>query len=67
MSVGRLEEALEQYRTSKKFGITRADMHIRNVRSPITHVTDSSIVTGHPQVSAKLLGRMMEEQSKEKP
>lgn len=28
---GKLEEALEQYKISKKYGVEKADMHIRNV------------------------------------
>lgn len=28
---GRLEEALEQYKHSKEYGVERASMHIRNV------------------------------------
>lgn len=30
-SGGRLEEALDQYKRSKEFGVDRAEMHIRNV------------------------------------
>ncbi|PCH44791.1 TPR-like protein [Wolfiporia cocos MD-104 SS10] len=32
---GRLEEALEQYKRSKEFGVDRAAMHIRNVSAKI--------------------------------
>ncbi|KAI0084497.1 hypothetical protein BDY19DRAFT_971462 [Irpex rosettiformis] len=34
-SCGKLEEALEQYKRSRKLGIQRADMHIRNVGAKI--------------------------------
>lgn len=30
---GRLEEALDQYKRSKEFGVDRAEMHIRNVHT----------------------------------
>ncbi|KAF9045709.1 TPR-like protein [Hymenopellis radicata] len=34
-ATGQLEEALEQYKRSKKFGVERAAMHIRNVSAKI--------------------------------
>ncbi|KAG9016700.1 hypothetical protein FRB90_002455 [Tulasnella sp. 427] len=32
---GQLEEALEQYKRSKKYGVDKADMHVRNVSAKI--------------------------------
>ncbi|KAF9258899.1 TPR-like protein [Marasmius fiardii PR-910] len=34
-ATGRLEEALEQYKRSKEFGVERAAMHVRNVSAKI--------------------------------
>lgn len=56
---GQLEEALEQYRKSKEFGVDRAAMHMRNV-SPGNH--SYPIIEPHAsQVSAKILGKKLKE------
>ena len=36
---GRLDEALEKYKQSKKYGVERAAVHIRNVSLFICHLT----------------------------
>ena len=58
---GRLEEALEQYKRSKEYGVERATMHIRNVRA--SNIGGIQILTLRLmiQVSAKILGKKMAE------
>ena len=53
---GNLEEALEEYKRSLKFGVERAAVHIRNVRSPQIFSCDFIFT---PQVGAKILGKQM--------
>jgi hypothetical protein len=35
-TVGRLPDALENYKRSKRFGVDRADVHIKDVSTPTT-------------------------------
>ena len=60
---GRLEEALERYNLSKKYGVERAAVHIRNVSpSPINASTTG--LTYGPQVGAKILAKQVKETEK---
>jgi hypothetical protein len=62
VSGGKLEEALEQYKRSRKHGIERAEMHIRNVST--LRYTRNCLAHGtwYLQVGAKLLGQMAEKE-----
>ena len=60
---GNLEQALEKYQLSKKYGVERAAVHIRNVSpSPINASTTG--LTYGPQVGAKILAKQVKETEK---
>lgn len=59
---GLLEESLDQYKKSKEFGVERAAMHMRNVRSlRIFWQACIDVALLLLQVSAKILGKQMKE------
>ena len=60
VAAGRLEEALEEYKRSKNFGVERAAVHIRNVCASST-LLSLFLLTTEFQVGAKILGKKMKE------
>ncbi|KAL0953487.1 hypothetical protein HGRIS_004717 [Hohenbuehelia grisea] len=60
-AAGRLEEALEHYQRSEKFGVERASIHIRNASIFICESGVFRLMFIYfPQVSAKILGKRMQ-------
>ena len=62
---GHLEDALTHYKRSKKYGVDRAELHIRNVRfHPFFSFNDRMPLmfdVWNSQVSAKILGKRMKD------